>query len=133
MKAYQLKIQIQNSHPPIWRRVIVPAGLSFSQLGILLNEAIGWCGYHLSSFEFYYQKIRIEDEVDEYDMWGWDEYEMLEAGETLIDDFLDDEQWFTYIYDFGDYWKHRVTIEKILTDYEYNYAQIVKYLSLIHI
>ena len=127
MKAYQLKIQIQNSHPPIWRRIIVPAGLSFSQLSILLNEAMGWCGYHLTSFEFYHQKIRIEENLEEYDMWGWDEYEMLEAGETLIDEFLDDEQWFTYIYDFGDYWKHRVTIEKVLTDYENHYAQVLKY------
>ena len=116
MKAYQLKIQIQNSHPPIWRRIIVPAGLSFSQLSILLNEAMGWCGYHLTSFEFYHQKIRIEENLEEYDMWGWDEYEMLEAGETLIDEFLDDEQWFTYIYDFGDYWKHRVTIENHFTE-----------------
>ena len=87
MKAYQLKIQIQDSHPPIWRRLIVPSGLSFSQLSILLNEAMGWCGYHLSSFEFFHQKIRIEEEVDEFDDWGWNEYELLEAGETLIDEF----------------------------------------------
>ena len=85
---------------------------------------MGWCGYHLTSFEFYHQKIRIEENLEEYDMWGWDEYEMLEAGETLIDEFLDDEQWFTYIYDFGDYWKHRVTIEKVLTDYENHYAPV---------
>lgn len=30
MKAYQLKVQIKNSHPPIWRRVIVPSGITFS-------------------------------------------------------------------------------------------------------
>ncbi len=42
MKAYQLKVQIKESHPPIWRRVIVPAGLSFSQLSVLLNEVMGW-------------------------------------------------------------------------------------------
>ncbi|MDO4677688.1 MAG: plasmid pRiA4b ORF-3 family protein, partial [Eubacteriales bacterium] len=53
MKAYQLKIQIKNSHPPIWRRLIVPAGLSFSQLAVILNEAMGWCGYHLFCFELY--------------------------------------------------------------------------------
>ena len=46
MKAYQMKIAIKNSHPPIWRRFIVPAGLSFSQLSIVLNGVMGWCGYH---------------------------------------------------------------------------------------
>lgn len=127
MKAYQLKIQIKNSHPPIWRRVIVPAGLSFSQLSIILNEVMGWCGYHLSAFEFYHLKIRIEDMVEEYDDWGFGEYDMIEASETMIDAYLDSEEWFTYQYDFGDDWQHRVTIEKVLEDYDANYAQVLKY------
>ena len=39
MKAYQLKIMIKNSKPPIWRRVIVPAGLSFSQLELMMSQS----------------------------------------------------------------------------------------------
>lgn len=127
MKAYQLKIQIKNSHPPIWRRLIVPAGLSFSQLAVILNEAMGWCGYHLFSFEFYHLGIHVEDNVEEYDDFGWSDYEREEADETLIDTYLDTEGWFTYIYDFGDDWQHRVTVEKILEDYDKNYAQVLKY------
>ncbi len=127
MKAYQLKIQIKNSHPPIWRRLIVPAGLSFSQLAVILNEAMGWCGYHLFCFEFYHLGIQVEDNVDEYDDFGWSDYEREEASETLIDTYLDTEEWFTYIYDFGDNWQHRVTVEKILEDYDGNYAQVLKY------
>lgn len=127
MKAYQLKIQIKNSHPPIWRRLIVPAGLSFSQLAVILNETMGWCGYHLFSFEFYHLGIHVEDNVEEYDDFGWSDYEREEADETLIDTYLDTEEWFTYIYDFGDDWQHRVTVEKILEDYDKNYAQVLKY------
>lgn len=127
MKAYQLKIQIKNSHPPIWRRLIVPAGLSFSQLAVILNEAMGWCGYHLFSFEFYHLGIHVEDNVEEYDDFGWSDYEREEADETLIDTYLDTEGWFTYIYDLGDDWQHRVTVEKILEDYDKNYAQVLKY------
>lgn len=127
MKAYQLKIQIKNSHPPIWRRLIVPAGLSFSQLAVILNEAMGWCGYHLFSFEFYHLGIHVEDNVEEYDDFGWSDYEREEADETLIDTYLDTEEWFTYIYDFGDDWQHRVTVENILEDYDKNYAQVLKY------
>lgn len=40
MKAYQMKIMIKNSHPPIWRRFIVSAGLTFSQFGFILNEVM---------------------------------------------------------------------------------------------
>lgn len=32
MKAFQLKITIKNSKPSIWRRVIVPSGITFLQL-----------------------------------------------------------------------------------------------------
>ena len=69
----------------------------------------------------------MEDNVEEYDDFGWSDYEREEADETLIDTYLDTEGWFTYIYDLGDDWQHRVTVEKILEDYDKNYAQVLKY------
>ncbi len=127
MKAYQLKIQIKNSKPPIWRRVVIPAGLSFAQLSIILNTVMGWCGYHLYSFEFYHLGIHIEDKDDEFDDMGFGEYVTYDAAETMIDPYLDSEEWFSYVYDFGDWWDHRVTVEKILDDYDKNYAQVIKF------
>ena len=124
MKAYQLKIQIKDSHPPIWRRCIVPANLSFSQLSVILNIVMGWSGYHLSSFEFYHMGILFEEEP-ENDWYG--EYEVFDAAEYMIDCMLDSQEWFTYLYDFGDNWEHRVTVEKVLMDYGENYPQVVKY------
>lgn len=121
MKAYQLKVMIKNSKPPIWRRVIVPTGLSFSQLELVLNETMGWSGGHLSSFEFRSLGLRIEEPFDDDFM-----FDALDATEVIIDDFLDDAEWFSYIYDFGDWWDHRVTVEKILYDYPLRYPQIVK-------
>ena len=102
MKAYQMKIAIKNSHPPIWRRFIVPAGLSFSQLSIVLNGVMGWCGYHLFKFEFYHLRLNIKEKYE--DFIGLGEEEQLEASETIIDPFMEQEDWFSYIYDFGDYW-----------------------------
>ena len=57
MKAFQLKVVIKDSRPPIWRRVIVPAGIMFSQLSMILNEAMGWSGEHLFRFEFYHLRL----------------------------------------------------------------------------
>lgn len=124
MKAYQMKIAIKGSHPPIWRRAVVPAGLSFSQLSVVLNEVMGWCGYHLSAFEFYYQGVRLEEEP-EMDYIG--EYELYDSAEYIIDSWMESEEWFTYCYDFGDDWEHRVTIEKVLPDYEYLYPTVLKF------
>lgn len=124
MKAFKLKITIENSHPPIWRRCIIPEGLTFSDLTHVLNIVMGWDGYHLSSFEFDRLRVRIEDESDAF---GYGNYEYLEASETLIAPFMESEKWFTYTYDFGDDWQHRVTIEEIIPDYEYDYPMVVKY------
>ncbi len=124
MKAYQMKITIKNSHPPIWRRFIVPAGLTFSQLGFVLNEVMGWCGGHLSQFEFYHLGIVVEEDPEDM---GWIDKEVLDSVDTLIEPFMDNEDWFTYIYDFGDDWQHRVEIEKILPEYEFDYPMVLKY------
>jgi hypothetical protein len=125
-RAFQLKIVIKNSKPPIWRRVIVPAGITFSQLSMILNEAMGWSGYHMFEFEFYHLEIRIAEEADAFET-TYGPYDYIEASNTYIREYLEQNDWFTYSYDLGDQWQHRVTIEKILTDYEYDYPQVIKY------
>ena len=123
MKAYQLKITIKNSHPPIWRRCVIPAGITFSQLGVLFNEIMGWKGYHLFSFEFRDYGIRVEELEEDYDD---PYYELEEAAETLIDPYMENTKWFTYCYDFGDDWEHRVDIEEILPDCDYDCPAVLK-------
>lgn len=127
MKAYQLKIVIKNSKPPIWRRCIVPAGITFSQMAVILNKVMGWSGYHLSEFEFYHKEIRIVEDMDEYEVIGFDKYDMAEAESTYIREYMDENDWFTYTYDFGDGWEHRVTIEEVIPEYPFNYPQVIKY------
>lgn len=126
MKAFQLKIVIKNSKPPIWRRVIVPAGITFSQLSMILNEVMGWSGYHLFQFEFYHLGLYIEEESEDF-AFGYAFYQCMEASTTLIGEYLEGNDWFTYTYDLGDDWQHRVTVEKVLEDYEYDYPQVIKY------
>lgn len=127
MKAYQLKITLRDSHPPIWRRIIVPAGLSFSQLTLIINTVMDWCGYHMSEYTFHDLGIILSDDYEPDDDLGFSEYEMLDAKEYIIDTFFDKAKKFKYVYDFGDYWQHDVQIEKVLTDYSHNYPMVVKY------
>lgn len=125
MKAFQLKVMLKDSKPPIWRRVIVPAGITFSQLSMILNTVMGWSGAHLFEFEFYHLELHILEDAD--DATGFGRYDSLEASTTYIREYLEENDWFTYIYDMGDYWQHRVTVEKVLTDYENNYPQVIKF------
>ena len=125
MKAFQLKITLKHSKPPIWRRIIVPAGITFSQLSMILNKAMGWDGEHLFDMEFPHQQLRISEDVDEFVGWGDNDY--LEASTTFIREFLEENKNFNYTYDFGDNWEHKVTVEKILEDYELNYPKVIKF------
>ena len=125
MKAYQLKVTIKNSKPPIWRRCIVPAGISFSQLTLILREVIGWSGYHLSEYTFNGLKIRLLEDASEDD-WMWD-YDVLDSSEHLIDNFFESVKSFTYVYDFGDWWAHEVKIEEVIDDYDKNHPVVTKF------
>ncbi|MCR5685416.1 MAG: plasmid pRiA4b ORF-3 family protein [Lachnospiraceae bacterium] len=126
MKAYQLKVTIKDSHPPIWRRLIVPAGLSFSQLTLVLVNAIGWDGYHLSDYEFKQEGVILSENPE--DAWDWDcDDDVVDSSEYLIDEFFEVGSSFVYTYDFGDNWEHKIDVEKLIPDYEYAYPMVIKY------
>jgi len=126
MKAYQFKITLKGSKPPIWRRVIVPAGLSFTQFAIVINKIMGWDGEHLYEFILEPMEIKLfEDEDDDYDDYG--PYENLDASWNRIDDYVEDCPKFEYVYDFGDDWRHIIKMEKIIDSYAFNYPMVLKY------
>ena len=126
MKAFQLKMMIKNSHPPIWRRVVVPAGITFSQLSMILNKVMGWSGYHLFEFEFYHLQLRLMEDCEDQAA-SFSEWDYQEARTTYIREYLEQNGWFSYVYDMGDFWEHRVTVETVLEDYAFDYPQVLKY------
>ena len=48
--VYQLKITLQDIHPPIWRRVVVPGNIRLSKLHHVIQETMGWTNSHLHDF-----------------------------------------------------------------------------------
>ena len=108
--------------PPVWRRITVPAVLSFSQLAFVLNAVMGWAGYHLYSFSFFRGELQIEEDSEEFGSFE----NVWEAGETCIDELLPHVKSFTYTYDFGDNWRHTVSVEKCF-DSEFPHARLIKY------
>lgn len=119
MKAYQLKIKLREASPVIWRKVTVPAGITFEGLKNIINIVMGWSGEHLYCFEFPRLGISIEDDFEEQ--------EIFSVKETTIDRFLTLEKEFEYIYDFGDNWEHSIIVEKEIEDYAKNYAEVLQY------
>jgi uncharacterized protein YecA (UPF0149 family) len=125
MKAYQLKISLKGTKPLIWRRIIVPSGITFEQLHETIIDAMGWIGYHLYEFQLPDLETKIVDNLEEYDCYD-DLYDPVDARNTLIDSMLERSKWFTYVYDFGDWWEHRIDYEKCIENYPNSYPTVIK-------
>jgi len=88
---------------------------------------MGWTGYHLFKFEFFHLQLRLMEDNGDIEEYVYDMYDFAEAAITYMNEYMEMEEWFTYIHDVNDVWQHRVTIEKIIMDYEYKYPQVIKY------
>lgn len=119
--TFQFKIQLKDiSKPPVWRRVLVPSNFNFYDLHSIIQLTMGWDDYHMFQFSptgYGSYPCISDDTEEEMDDFFGNKRENLEAEETLLSDiFSKENQKFTYIYDFGDDWVHKITLEKILTD-----------------
>lgn len=71
MKSYIIKIELQDSKPLIWRRVIMPAGATFNRLHDIIQNVTNFQsgypggGYHLYEFDLT-DKI-VTDNQEAYD------------------------------------------------------------------
>ena len=103
----QLRVQLAEVHPPVWRRLVVPGSVRLAKLHSVLQAAMGWTDSHLHSF-------RIGDEL--YGM-QFDEHPEDEIDEKTVTVLraLSGHRRFFYDYDFGDSWEHEVVVESMST------------------
>lgn len=115
--GYQLKITIKNSHPPIWRRIIVPDRITFFDLDDIIEKAFGWTHDHMFAFDFKYPVAEFV---------GSPMHDEEDTADECIDEWMDEGRSFLYTYDFGDNWEHVIKVEKIVS-YDKRYPQVLKY------
>lgn len=107
-QIYQLKITLDDIYPPIWRRIQVPGDVSLFRLHFILQIAMGWTNSHLHEFligEQYYG----DPQDDELGTRGTKQEKDYRLEQVIPSDGLR----FSYLYDFGDGWKHRILVEEI--------------------
>ncbi len=114
-KYYEIKVSIKDTHPPVWRRLQIPAGITFHELNAIIQLAFDWCGYHAYNFEIG-SAVRgdglfIELPYPDDGLWG---YETKDSEKEKIDKYFKEYKKVEYTYDFGDNWEHVITIEKIV-------------------
>ncbi len=105
--AYQLKITLNGSKPPIWRRVVVPSEITLAGLHHVIQLVMGWGDEHLHAFNIDGQEYSQPSPDDEM------EYE--DEAEYRLGDVMNRPKGkFRYVYDFGDSWEHDIVLEKII-------------------
>jgi len=91
----RLKITLEDTDPPIWRRIEVKAATTLKMLHPVIQAAMGWEDDHLFQFE----------------IGGY----RANGGRVSLADLAEsDLKRFSYLYDMGDSWEHDLRIEKIL-------------------
>ena len=107
---YHLYVELEESKPLVWRRIVVPAKYNLYQLHMALQGAFGWENRHL--FEF------CEKDLPDAIVYGIPDdqdsaTEIVDAKKTKMSRvFKNAGQKYSYIYDFGNYWKHQIIFEK---------------------
>ncbi|MGI8604437.1 MAG: plasmid pRiA4b ORF-3 family protein [Verrucomicrobiales bacterium] len=111
---YQLKVTLEWSKPPIWRRIVVRGDMTLDRLHTVIQTAMGWTNSHLHQFIAGGRNAATyfgEPDPDFADMGS----EMLnETRYTVANLAPAARRKFTYEYDFGESWEHEVVVEKIL-------------------
>lgn len=108
---YQLKITLQNSKPPIWRRLLVHSNIGLAEFHVVIQHSMGWFDCHLHQFEKDNVLYGIPD--DEF-TGGTGIVIRDEKGYKLSQLLKKEKDWLGYEYDFGDGWSHKAILEKIL-------------------
>ena len=104
--VYQLDIRLAYIEPPIWRRMVVSGQISLFRLHRMLQVVMGWENYHLH--QFIVGTTRYGEPDPEYGLEMKDDRRVRlqktahEVGASFI-----------YEYDFGDGWRHVITVERI--------------------
>jgi hypothetical protein len=115
--AHQLKIVLKDTDPKIYRTVIVPENYSFYQLHIVIQSVMNWQNCHLFEFNlgtpYASDSIGLlNDDDDDDDFWG-SRSKKYDAEETYLSDFFNGQvKKMNYTYDFGDDWRHVITVLK---------------------
>src|SRR5271168_4650949 len=108
-RIYQLKIELIEIKPLIWRRIQVPSEIKLCCLHSAFQVAMGWTDSHLHQFEKGDKNYGVPE---------WDEFnelDLVDESETQLAAVLKTEgDTMIYQYDFGDNWQHDVVLEKII-------------------
>lgn len=92
----------------MWRRIQIPAAATTADLHEVLQEALGWTNSHLHEFGVGAERFGVPDLE-----WG-DEDDVRDEAGVSVGEVAAVGAKLSYVYDFGDNWRHDLTVEQIV-------------------
>jgi hypothetical protein len=117
--AYQLRIELRDFKPAIYRDVLVDPATPLPKLHKLIQAAMGWEDEHMHGFavplknERYY-RVQASRRFEKPNADGWGASANNEARFRLQDVMRDPKDKLLYLYDFGDDWEHVITLKAVV-------------------
>ena len=90
---YQLKITRKGTKPPVWRRCVVAADVTFTKMAAMLEELVQYPAGSLYEIEFFQKKIQIRENGDGE---AKNNFTLLNAADTETAELMDSGKWFTF-------------------------------------
>ncbi len=106
-KAVQFKVVLNNTKPEVWRRLQILEAASLRSLHYAIQDVFWWKGYH--SYFFKINNDEYSDPEFDTECVGWLDDSKIKVG-TIANTFPE----FEFIYDFGDWWSHKIVFEKFV-------------------
>ncbi|MEY2341630.1 plasmid pRiA4b ORF-3 family protein [Acidithiobacillus sp. IBUN Pt1247-S3] len=105
-RAYRLEVELIFIEPRIWRTVWVESNMTLHMLHHILQAAMGWTDAHLHEFTINGKHYGLPDPEDMRDV------PVIDERKQKLGDLLEPHLEFSYIYDFGDDWVHKVLVKE---------------------
>ena len=108
VQIYELKLELLEVEPSIWRRLLVRGSLTLAQLHEVIQAAMGWTNSHLHEFvvgahSYSDPGFEIDEAKSEF------RYRLARLTPRVRNTIA-------YHYDFGDGWEHQIRVENIIED-----------------
>jgi hypothetical protein len=113
--VHQFKVTLKGIEPKVWRRIVVPAGYSFWDLHVAIQDSMGWLDYHLHAFRLRNPETGETDQIGIPDDDAFEDDEPVLPGWEIpmVEYFRQSGDRAEYEYDLGDGWEHEVVLEEI--------------------
>jgi len=105
----ELRVVLYGIKPSVYRTIQIQASATFYHLHMALQEAFGWHDGHLHSFMLDGEEIGM-NEFNEFEEDEVQDEHSIHLSKKLFRE----KQKFIYLYDFGDNWKHQITVTKFI-------------------